>query len=185
MKMELQGYILFSPTLAKVTLELSPLLVKVFTERLHSSGSFTVPRTFNLSVQGRQYRGSGLCVCVEKSTRILNIPYVSSRFATWRFPGMKQGFCLCIQQFSKDFSYISFLGFLLSPCRLSPHKASFSRKFPNQTKSSMMHPLELSSNGDASSCWKSCDSTSELTTHTVELCLKSSGEALHLKSVWF
>lgn len=45
--------------------------------------------TFNLYVQRGQCWGSGLSVCVERSTGILNTFHISSTFATWRFPGIQ------------------------------------------------------------------------------------------------
>lgn len=121
----------FSPTLARVSLELSSLLVMVFTDHPRSPDSFTIPfyniarivkvkypkmiyselsnseavdagsifpwlnlGTFHLCVQEWQYWGSSLSVHVGKSTSILSALHVSSKFATRRFPGTKQGFCV-------------------------------------------------------------------------------------------
>jgi len=50
--------------------------------------------TIHLSVQERQYWGSGLSARIGKSTGILSALHGSSNFATWRFPGTKQGSCV-------------------------------------------------------------------------------------------
>lgn len=52
------------------------------------------PGTLHLCVQEWQYWGSGLSVRIGKSTSILSALHVSGKFATRRFPGTKQGFCV-------------------------------------------------------------------------------------------